>query len=192
MKINEILDKIYETCPYKKEYRNITYFDKKIHGSGTYGEVTKNGTDAIVKQFRGSFDKDCVFYDLGSGLGKMNLHIGLQYGVKKSIGIELSRERHRAAIENKEKFCPNNDKIEFHCKSFLDHDLSDATVVYMDNTCYPHEINEKIYNKLSKGCLLLYKKGFTRDFLNGRKQNKIKNLVERTYRQSGLIWIIVE
>ena len=63
-------------------------------GSPVYGEVTKKGTNSIVKKFKEYFNKDTVFYDLGSVLSKMVIHIGLEYGVKKSVGIEFSKERH--------------------------------------------------------------------------------------------------
>ena len=120
----------------------------------------------------------------------MILHIGIQYNIKESIGIELSKERHQCAIDLKNKCAPNQNNIKFYCKSFLDHDLSNATVIYMDNTCYPHPIMEQIYEKLPKGCLILYKKLFSPEFIPYSEQNEIKDLVNRTYSQTNIAWIV--
>ena len=189
--MNKILKEIYLTSPHLL-YKNQTQFNIVTEGKETYGEVTQKGTNALVNHFQKHFNNNTVFYDLGSGLGKMVLHIGLQYNIKKSIGIELSKERHQGAIDLKEKYAKNKNNIQFYCKSFLDHDLSDATVIYMDNTCYPHPINIQIFNKLPKGCLLCYKKPFSRDFIPISKQNQIKELVDRTYNQKNLSWLIKE
>ena len=190
--MKKTINEIYSVSPYKKGYKNNTKFNIKTEGSDVYGEVTQEGTDNLVKRFYGSFDENCVFYDLGSGIGKMVLHIGMQYKIKKSIGIELSKERHQGAINLKEQYAKDNNNIEFYCKSFLNHNLSDATVIYMDNTVYPKNICESIYKLLPKGCLVLYKKPFDSKFLPGDKQNKIKGLVKRTYDQNDLYWAIKE
>ncbi len=34
-------------------------------------------------------------------------------------------------------------------------DLSDATIVFMDNTVFGNELNKDIYAKLPKGCLVI-------------------------------------
>ena len=99
--MNEIIKKIYKTSPYLK-YKNKTDFKSiwpSARDAGVYGELTQKGGDQIVKKFKKHFNKDTIFYDLGSGLGKTVLHYGLQYGIKKSVGIEYSKERHQAAID---------------------------------------------------------------------------------------------
>ena len=40
------------------------------------------------------------FLDVGSGLGKPNLHVAQYPGVKVSIGIELKRERWMLSLSN--------------------------------------------------------------------------------------------
>ena len=120
----------------------------------------------------------------------MVLHIGLQYNIKKSVGIELSKERHKVALRLKEKYAPTNDKINFICKSFFDHDWSDATVIYIDNTMYDEKIGEKIYNLSPQGCLILYKRYLSKKCLPPNEQNILPDLVERSYHQKNLMWII--
>lgn len=153
--LEQILNEIYGQTPYL-EYQNKTQFKKEY--SATYGEVTKQSTNAIVNQFKKHFNKDAVFYDLGCGLGKMVIHIGLQYNPKKSCGIELSRERIKGANDLKEKYCKDNDTISFIEGDLFSNDFRDATVVYIDNTAMPHELTQKIVGMLPKGCLFICRK----------------------------------
>ena len=74
--MREKLDKIYSTLVIG-EVHNKTKFDLNKVGPAAYGEITQKGVDSLVKKFRVSFDENCIFYDLGSCLGKMVLHIGL-------------------------------------------------------------------------------------------------------------------
>ncbi len=151
-RLEQILNDIYKTSPYLK-YRNKTDFKENQHE--LYGEVTKKSTDGIVNHFKQYFNKDTVFYDLGCGLGKMVLHIGLQYKPKKSCGIEYSKERIQAGFDLKERYCKENDTISFIEGDFFTKDLSDATIVYVDNTAMPHEMTKGIIDKLPKGCLFI-------------------------------------
>ena len=150
------LDDLYSVSPYIKSYRNKTDF--KSEYSSVYGEVTKQSTNGIVNHFKKYFNEDTVFYDLGCGLGKMVIHIGLQYNPKKSCGIELSKERVKGANDLKEKYCKDDNKISFIEGDFFDNDFSDATVVYIDNTVMSHELTKKIVDNLSKGCLFICRK----------------------------------
>lgn len=184
--LNTILDNIYKKSPYSKGCRNKTTFGDNV-GSPVYGEVTKNGTNSIVNKFKDYFNKDTVFYDLGSGLGKMVIHIGLEYGVKKSTGIEYSKERHKGAIYLKEKYVKDLNSIELICGDVLKHNFSDATVIYMDNTVFPDEVSKSIYELLPKGTLILYKKRLR---IKGVKEKLDENLVERSYNQKKIMWTI--
>ena len=190
--MESIIAEIYKISPYLK-YANKTDFTKIGDRADVYGEITQTGTNSLVNYFNEYFNKDTIFYDLGSGLGKMVLHIGMQYGVKKSIGIEYSKERHKGAIDLQEQYAKDYNNITFLNKSFFDHDISDATVIYIDNTVFTDEMNNQIYEMIPRGCLLLYKKLFI-DNKNISIQEQRKNihdsLVERTYKQSKLVYLI--
>lgn len=186
-KIKKKLDQIYLTNSSRKEYRNKTSFNEEI-GSSIYGEITKKGTNSIINKFKEYFNQNTVFYDLGSGLGKMVIHVGIQCGVKKSIGIEYSKERHKGAMYLKEKYAFEHSNIYFYNKLFQDQDLSDATVIYVDNTVLSREIMDTIYKMVPKGCLFLYKKPIHN--IDLKYQNIDTHLVERTYKQTSLGWII--
>tara|TARA_Y100000385_G_scaffold287717_1_gene352555 strand:+ start:1474 stop:2046 length:573 start_codon:yes stop_codon:yes gene_type:complete len=185
--LKKTLEEIYQTSPYL-QFKNKTHFNKKKVGKSTYGEITQIGTNNIVEKFKDYFNTNTVFYDLGSGLGKMVIHIGVEYGVKKSIGIEYSKERYEGALFLKESFAKEHNNIEFHCGNYILHDLSDATVIYLDNTCFPDEIFLRMYEGLTKGCLILYKKTIRKGLIPN--QNIIKDLAVRTYKQNDLMWTI--
>lgn len=183
---DNILKDIYAISPHP--YKNLTVFNPQRDGKDTYGEITQKGTNDLVNHFKKYFNKDTIFYDLGSGLGKMVLHIGMQYNVKKSIGIELSKERYEAAIEIKNKYAKEYNNIEFYNKSLFYCDITDATVIYCDNTVFNADQNQKLYSSIPTGCLFLFKRRL--QFKNNIEYEKIYDLVERTYFQTELSWLI--
>ena len=183
--MREKLDKIYSTLVIG-EVHNKTKFDLNKVGPAAYGEITQKGVDSLVKKFRGSFDENCIFYDLGSGLGKMVLHIGLKYNVKKSIGIEFSKERHEHAINLKEKYAQKNTNIKFFNESFFNHKPHDATIVYIDNSLHNSKLREEMYDIIPSGCLILCKKPIGKDHTIFEKIEGI----ERTYEQDWLHWAV--
>jgi hypothetical protein len=182
--IEDTLNKIYSISPHQKEYINATEFDNR--SDAVYGESTRESVDAIVEFFKDHFNGSTVFYDLGCGLGKMVAHIGLKYSPKKSIGVELSAERIKAANFIKSEYSiPDN--VDYINDSFLNVDLSDATVVYCDNTMYDDSLTLKLYNSIPIGCL----------FICRRKILKLKELTSKsdssfitTYNKKNINYII--
>ena len=165
-------------------YINTTNFEKEI-GSNVYGEITQKGVKAILTRFKDHFNENTVFYDLGSGLGKMVIHVGLKGGVKKSIGIEYSEKRHEGALELRKKYAPNNSNIFFLRKNMFDFNLDDATVIYIDNTIL--SISEKVKDlteRIPPGCLFLHSASVPG--INSTKEE----IVERTYPSEYLYWFI--
>ena len=157
MALEKTLQQIYSINPYEKKFRNKTIF--KSEYPELYGEVTYQSTEAIVNQFKEHFNNDTVFYDMGSGLGKMVAHVGLKYNVKKSCGVELSTERMMAANEIKNNYCGDN--VVFIEEDFFKVDISDATVVYVDNTAMKSPITIKLFEMLPNGCLFICRRNCT-------------------------------
>jgi len=125
-----------------------------------YGETNYDATEAIVETFKGYFNNNTVFYDLGSGTGKIPIHVGLKYKVKKSVGIEISPQR-CSFINDIKKEYPDLDysNISILNESFLESNIEDATVVYFDNTMYTDLVYEsKVYSRIPLGCLVLSRK----------------------------------
>ena len=149
------LDEIYAVSAYKN-FNNKTEFNLNTIGSPIYGEATKQGIMNLLNHFKDYFNSETVFYDLGCGIGKIVTHVGLT-NVKKSVGIEYSKERYEGCCYIKNTYCSNQNNIEFYNKSYLEHDFSDATVIYIDNTCCTKEVNKKLYERVPKNCLYIVK-----------------------------------
>ena len=64
-------------------------------GGAIYGEVTQKSFARIVDFLKSEceLDTSSTFIDIGAGLGKPNLHVALDPGVKASVGVELGGER---------------------------------------------------------------------------------------------------
>ena len=145
---------------------NKTNFDINLVGSEGYGETGYSSIESIVNHYSNYFNNDTVFYDLGSGIGKIVIHIGVKYKPKKSCGIEFSVERYLKSVELLEKF-NDTENIMFINDNILNCDLSDATVIYSDNTLFPDKINSSIYKQIPNGCLVISRKQFKESRLNG-------------------------
>jgi SAM-dependent methyltransferase len=142
---------------------NRTQFDPELVGSEAYGETGFDSIELLVSSYPELFNPETVFYDLGSGTGKIVYHIGLLHGAKKSCGIEYSQARHEMALWFRESIgLPESPKISFICGNILEEDWSDATVVYCDNTLFPRHISQKIYQKIPTGCVVFSRAPLTR------------------------------
>lgn len=64
-------------------------------GNLQYGEVTYAGMEPLYQALR--CGPDDVFYDLGSGTGKMVLYVALRGEASNSVGLEVGERRHRLA-----------------------------------------------------------------------------------------------
>lgn len=87
-------------------------------------------------------NKDTIFYDLGSGIGKAVLACAMVYNVKKCCGIELFALLHHAALraQHSLKALPEYQEkersIQFVHDTFLNADFSDATVIFINATAF--------------------------------------------------------
>lgn len=144
---------------------NSTIFDPDVVGSDGYGETGYSSIELLVKQYSDYFNQDTVFYDLGSGVGKIVIHIGVKYKPKKSCGIEFSKERYLKSLDLLKNF-NDVDNINFINDNILNCDLSDATVIYTDNTLFPTNIDSLIYQLIPENCLVISRKQFKDSRLN--------------------------
>lgn len=121
-------------------------------GAPTYGEITYDSVKELIAKL--NLTKEDVFYDLGSGVGKLVVQIFLGSPVKKSVGIELSEERYAkaqkvyATLERTKKI-PEGRALQFCHDNILNADIHDATVVFMCSTCFSTELMQKLTEKLS-------------------------------------------
>lgn len=140
---------------------NIEEFQKNLKnydGSEkfAYGEITKKGTEDIYKWIKANFDnhEDIVFYDIGSGHGKMIIHLSLISNFKKLIGIELSELRYKYCLDILSQI-GSLDNVEFINDDVLNYDLSDATVVFMNDALMSQDLIHSVFSKLQKGTIVI-------------------------------------
>lgn len=106
--------------------------------SATYGEIMPSATAALIEHL--DLGRRDTFYDLGSGTGRVVLHVALARPVAASIGIELARSRHRIA-NNKLAELRGQCRLRathcgFRCTDLMRAKIGDATVVYTCSTAF--------------------------------------------------------
>ncbi len=119
------------------------HVEKKIYL--TYGEILYASVNKIIEHIQ--VDENDVFYDLGSGIGKVALHFFLKTPIKKAWGIEASAKRNHMAekiytqvqAEFPELFA-NNRSLGCEVGNFLEINIQDATIIYSCSTCFSEEL----------------------------------------------------
>ncbi|CDZ76045.1 Histone methylation protein DOT1 [Legionella massiliensis] len=105
-----------------------------------------------------------VFYDLGSGTGKAVLACSMVFNVKKSCGIELFPGLHNAATSQQQRlmlkteYQENGSCIEFKNNDFLQVELTDASLVFINATAFLGEVwlaISKHLEQLKPGALVI-------------------------------------
>tara|TARA_B100000674_G_C37775772_1_gene884762 strand:+ start:304 stop:948 length:645 start_codon:yes stop_codon:yes gene_type:complete len=149
---------------FKKNYENFSAYnisnnDKKKFIKGkyesTYGTLEKNGLKTIIKKVgeyknNDKWINDKVFIDLGSGEGKVSI-FALDYPFNKSLGVELSTDRHNMAINKKNKLSKDKqNRIFFYNIDLLKYNLEEVDLIYISSLCFNSKFLEKISDKLSK------------------------------------------
>ncbi|KTD58199.1 hypothetical protein Lsai_0806 [Legionella sainthelensi] len=118
----------------------------------SYGEIEFFSFIALLSLINPN--ENTVFYDLGSGTGKAVIACGMVFPVKKSIGIELFPELYLhscqqveqlAAIKQYERQAP---KIKFRLGDFLEANLNDATLIFINSTAFFGPTWEKLCVKI--------------------------------------------
>jgi len=154
-----------------------------------YGEITDKGTQALMDSFSEYFNNpDGVFYDLGSGKGNLSIYMAMNTPLKKVCGIELHDERYGIAKEK-------NKVLDLKQLSFIHDDysncnISDATIVYSDNSDMPRDKFNKAYDDLPKGCLVISTRRFK--VLENKKKYKRTEVIEKTYAAHKQNWYIIK
>lgn len=129
----------------------------------TYGEVEYQG---LVQMLQGLKTNGKIFCDLGSGIGKIVIQAAYNYGFKKSIGVELSVDRHNRAVQAYKKIrdIGVRNKIRFYNMNLLNIDLTKMDIIYISNLCFPAklltDVGIKFDRELKPGCIVVSSKRF--------------------------------
>ena len=119
-----------------------------------YGEIEFFSFIALLSLVRP--DHKTVFYDLGSGIGKAVLACAMVYPIHKCVGIEFLPELYKSACEQTrqlikiQNYTESAKKIKFIQGDFLEVDLQEATLVFINSTTIIGSIWENLCARLEE------------------------------------------
>eukprot|EP01120_Amphizonella_sp_Union-15-10_P017513 TRINITY_DN9747_c0_g1_i1.p1 TRINITY_DN9747_c0_g1~~TRINITY_DN9747_c0_g1_i1.p1 ORF type:complete len:552 (+),score=87.58 TRINITY_DN9747_c0_g1_i1:74-1729(+) len=121
-----------------------------------YGEARPSFVDKIIRDL--NVTESDIFYDIGSGIGNVVMQIAALTG-SRSVGIEIRQDLHDVALNiqgHLERELKRRNKCSGPIELYRgdatqeDHVLSSATVVFMNNVCYPEEMEQSLKIKFQK------------------------------------------
>lgn len=132
-----------------------------------YGELTREAADEVAAALGISASSPtAVFADLGSGAGKLVLHWALQGYASRSLGVERNPARHQVAVELATDVLEHSGvswnasevsapaagaprpTVTLLQGDMMDFNLSEVTVVFLNQACFPSGLGEKLADKL--------------------------------------------
>ena len=136
--------------PYHKEQEEVDPFESCCEVDG-YGELTREAVDILAKELgiSSSFPTKS-FYDLVSGVGKIVMHAALAGYATTATGVEVNDGRYRAALAFRDAIdLPKTaSAVSFVNGDMLDVDLSKATTIYLNQACFPADVQAKVARKI--------------------------------------------
>lgn len=122
-----------------------------------YGEITKEGVENLYDFIKSKVEdeKDINFCDIGSGNGKIVLHLSVISKFNSLVGIELQKIRHLYANWIKEKTCLDFSNVSFFCVDAMNFDFESINFVFMNDLLFESSDIENIIKKLKPGTNLV-------------------------------------
>lgn len=146
---------------FKQLYKTINGFAISYHARQEqdaidyiYGEIEFLPFIALLSLVKPN--QDTVFYDLGCGVGKAVLACAMVYPIKKSVGVELLPPLHQCAIKQNQSlasfsaYADKSQKIDFILGDFLESDLEEATLIFVNASTITMPTWKKLEDKLDK------------------------------------------
>ncbi len=145
-----------EAVKYLKTEEAWEYVSKLKELKTTYGEIKKKGVDTFYNFIsqRVDINQKSVFYDIGSGHGKIVLHMSLISNFGKFVGVEIDKVRYMYSEYIKSQINDSDDVIMIN-DDVKNIDISDATVVFMNDLLFDDSDIEFIISKLKPGTHLV-------------------------------------
>lgn len=130
-KIYDSIDGFYLSKIARKDHDAFEY---------TYGEIDFLSFIALISLTHP--DKNTRLYDLGCGVGKAIISCAMVYDMDLYCGIELFKDLHEVAVKQQKhllrlpEYEINAKKISFICDDFLNVNLEDATLIFINSTAF--------------------------------------------------------
>lgn len=176
-------------------FKNI--YDPKF--ALTYGEITNEGAIELARIFT-KFKSiktypvgQRIFYDLGSGIGRIVFLITNLIPGLTSKGIELVKERHDTAMVayNNLNDVSLQKRVEFINGSLFDKTLTDAAWIFISNLCFSDELNETLSKKfeteLQPGTLISFSKSL--NLSEDKFESLGKHIIPMTWKEDSIVYI---
>ena len=141
----------------KYDIKSFIYDTENKHNSSLiYGETDYIQVETVIHDYSMKYNIS-NFIDIGSGCGKLILHLSRIYPNIYFEGIEIQKNRFEESLHNN-RLCSNHN-IYFYHESFKHHYIGDFDFVYCCNTIFSEEDNQELYKKLLrefKGLCVLF------------------------------------
>lgn len=119
-----------------------------------YGEITRDGVDKIINmihKFKGKDLSNFSFIDLGSGEGKLCLHIASKTNFNNVTGIEIVENRYKLSIKNYQKVEERLNNVNFINDDFMNYDISNFDVIFINDLCIKFKESKQLFDKCKLG-----------------------------------------
>lgn len=147
----------------------------------TYGEIEFTSFIALISLTHPH--QNTRFYDLGSGTGRAVIACAMVFNVESCCGVELFVELHQEAEKQKKHLARlpgyehKADIISFLHEDFLNVDLSDATLIFINSTAFMGEtwqlLNEHLAQVALGAIIITVSKKLTASVFEVVKMTKI-------------------
>lgn len=135
-------------------------FWEKFEDYYVYGEIKKEGVQNLSESLKGLTGN---FYDIGSGNGKLLLHLSLISDFDTYTGIEISKPRHLYAKTIQSSISLSSEittddyfnlekKVKFICDDVMNIDISNADVIFYNDVTFPDDFRNNLREKMPSGC----------------------------------------
>lgn len=138
-------------------YESVTPYDAILNGKEfegefqeevVYGEITKNGVFELNNHIKSNGG---VFYDIGSGNGKLLLQMAIISDFDSYVGVEIEKIRYLYSIDIKNQIGIEN--VRFINDDILNVDISDAGFIFLSDVMFKEDMRNKIFKMIPNGCL---------------------------------------
>jgi tRNA G46 methylase TrmB len=146
-------DELYQLIKKKKE---IISSDKKF----VYGEIKKLGVETLYKEICELNSDLDTFVDVGSGNGKICLHLSLISNFESIVGIEIVTGRHLYAVELLQSLEHDFSNVTLLNDDIMSIEFERPCVVFTNDVCFPVPLTKLIFEKLPVGSHFISSKKF--------------------------------